>query len=91
VAFQASSADLGALQVLQDANGAVFFFSGSAQTFDVEGMIFVRAVGKVQAGDVHAETKQVAHRSLGMAGRADGADDLSAARGCGGNPRINWH
>ena len=31
VALQASSADLGPLQILQNADGAVFFFSGAAQ------------------------------------------------------------
>ena len=81
--FEPSSADLGALQILQDADGAAFFFRGAAQAFDVAGVIFVRAVGKIQAGNVHAEAKQVAHRSLGVAGRADGADDLGAARGGG--------
>ena len=45
----------------------------------------MRAVGKIQTGDVHAQAKQVAHRSFGVASRADGADDLGAAgRGHGG-------
>ncbi len=83
VALQASSADLGALQILQNADGAVFFFSGAAQAFDVAGVIFVRAVGKIQAGDVHAQAQQVAHRGFGVAGRTDGADDLGAARSGG--------
>ena len=80
VVVQASSADLGALQILQDADGAVFFFSGAAQAFDVTGVIFVRAMRKVQPCHVHTETKQVAHGGLGVAGRADGADDFGAAR-----------
>src|ERR1700734_1780550 len=84
VALQASSADLGALQILQNADGAVFFFSGAVEAFDVVGVIFVRAVGKVEAGNVHAQAKQVAHRSFGVAGRADGADDLWAAGGDSG-------
>jgi hypothetical protein len=46
-------------------------------------MIGVRAVRKVQAGDVHAEAKQVAHRGFGVAGRADGADDLGPAGSAG--------
>ena len=86
VALQASSADFGALQILQDADGAVFFFRGAPQAFDVAGVILVRAMGKIQAGDVHAEAKQVAHCGLGMTGRTDGADDLGTARG-GGHER----
>ena len=80
VALQASSADLGALQILQDADGAIFFLGGAAQAFDVAGVILVRAVRKIQAGDIHAEAKQVAHGGFGVAGWTDGADDLGAAR-----------
>jgi hypothetical protein len=79
VALQASGADLGALQILQDADRAVLFSSGTAQAVDVTGMILMRAVRKIQAGDIHAQTKQVAHRGFGVASRADGADDLGAA------------
>ena len=68
------------MQILQDANGAVFLFRGAAQTFDVAGVILMRAVRKIQAGNIHAETKQVAHRGLRVAGWTDGADDLGAAR-----------
>ena len=55
-----------------------------AQAFDVAGVIFMRAVGEIQAGDVHAEAKQVAHRGFGVARRADGTDDLGAAERFGG-------
>ena len=34
------------------------------------------AVGKIQAGDVHAEAQQVAHGGFGVAGGADGADNF---------------
>jgi hypothetical protein len=39
----------------------------------------VRPVGKIQAGDVHADAQQVTHDRFGVAGGADGADDLGAA------------
>ena len=81
MAVEASSADLGALQILQDADGAVFFFRRAAQTFNVVRVIFVRAVRKVHAGDVHAQAKQVTHRSFRVARWADGADDFGAAGG----------
>jgi hypothetical protein len=43
------------------------------------GVIFMRAVGKIEAGDVHAEAKQVAHGGFGTACRTDGADDFGTA------------
>jgi len=70
---------LGALEILQDADGAIFLFGGQAQAFDIAGVILVRAVGKIQAGNVHAQTHQITHGGFGVAGRADGADDLGAA------------
>ena len=78
--LERSGADFGALQVLQDADGASFALGGAAQALDVVGVIFVGAVGEVEAGDVHAEAQQVAHGGFGVAGGADGADDFGAAR-----------
>ena len=86
VALQASSADLRALQILENADGAIFLLGGEAQALDVVGVVFVGAVGKIQAGNVHAEAKQVAHGGLRVAGGADGADDFGAA-GCGDRVR----
>jgi hypothetical protein len=40
----------------------------------------VRAMGEIEAGNVHAKTKQVAHTGLAAARWADGADDLGAAK-----------
>ena len=64
MALQASSADFGALQILQDADGAVFLFGSAAQAIDVAGVIFVRAMRKIQARNIHAQPKQVTHRRL---------------------------
>ena len=78
--LELASADLGALQVLQDANCASFPLSGAAQALDVLGVLFVSAVRKIQPRNVHAEAEQVAHSGLGVASRADGADDFGAAQ-----------
>ena len=80
VVLQRSGADFRALQVLQDAEGASFALGGAAQAMDIAGVVFVSAVRKVEARDIHAEAEQVAHGGLGVAGRADGADDFRAAR-----------
>ena len=79
MAFQWAGADFRALQVLEDADGASLALGGAAQALDVVGVIVVRAVRKVEAGDVHAEAEQVAHGRFGVAGGADGADDFGAA------------
>ena len=76
--FQASGADLRPLQVLQDADRTPFALGRAAQPIDVLGVIFVRPMGKIQAGDVHAQAQQVAHAGLRVAGGTDGADDLGA-------------
>jgi hypothetical protein len=76
------------LQVLEDADGAAFFSSGASQAFDVLCVILVGAVRKVQAGNIHAEAKQVAHCGFRVAGGADGADDLRAAGSEGGSGTL---
>ncbi len=77
--LQAPRADLRALQILQDANRPSLKLGGPANPLHIAGMVFVRAMRKIQPRDVHAQTKQIAHGGLGMTGRADGADDLGAA------------
>ena len=59
--LQRAGADFGALQILQNADGASFAFGGAAQALDVVGVIFVRAVRKIQAGNVHAQAQKIAH------------------------------
>ena len=76
--LQAPSADFRALQVLQDADRATFFARRTANALDVAGVIFVRAVGEIQAGHIHAQPKQVAQDSFGVRGRADGGNDFRA-------------
>jgi hypothetical protein len=43
------------------------------------GVFVVGAVREIQARDIHAQAEQVAHGSFGIAGWANGADDLGAA------------
>ncbi len=52
--LQAAGANLRALQILQNADGAILALRGAPQTLDVAGMLLVRAVGEVQPGHVHA-------------------------------------
>jgi hypothetical protein len=80
VTLQRPGTNFRALQVLEDTNGASLALGGAAKALDVVGVIFVRAVGKIKAGDVHAEAEQIAHLGFGAAGRTDGANNFSAAR-----------
>src|SRR5204863_2499416 len=52
MALELASADLGALQILQDANCASFPLSGAAQALDVLGVLFVSSMGKIQPRNV---------------------------------------
>ena len=85
MALQWPGADFGALQVLEDADGASLTLGSTAQTMDVARVIFVSTVGEVEARDVHATAEQVAHSSFGVAGGSYGADDLGAA-----GKRLAW-
>jgi hypothetical protein len=80
VSLEGPGANFRTLQVLEDAKGAPFALGGTAEALDVTSVIFVSAVGKIEAGDVHAQAKQVAHVRLGVTGRTDRANDFRAAR-----------
>jgi hypothetical protein len=69
------------LQILQNAKRAPFALGSAAQVLDISGVILVCAVGKVEAGDVHAEAEKIAHHGFGAARGTDGADDFRAASG----------
>ena len=77
--LQAASANLGTLQVLQNADGAILLVSHAAQALDDLRVLFVGSVGKVQPGHVHAEAHEVAQDRFRVACRADGADNLCPA------------
>ena len=78
MSLQLACTDFRALKVLQDAEGASFAVGGAAEALDVLGVIRVGAMGEIEAGNVHAEAKQVAHSGLGVAGWTDGTDDFGA-------------
>src|SRR5580692_1692490 len=82
---QAPGADFWPLQILQDANGSIFFFGSAAQAFDIASMVFMGAMRKIQASDVHAQSHQIAHGRFGVAGGTNGADNLCTASGGDGS------
>jgi hypothetical protein len=55
------------LQVLKDANGPLFARGDTTQTVDIAGVIFVRSVGKIEPGDVHAQTHEFEQHEFGVA------------------------
>src|ERR1700685_2594671 len=74
-----AGANLGPLQVLQNADGALFFFSHAAQTLDVARVLFVGPVGEIQPGHVHAQAHQITQDRFRVTGRTDRTDDLCPA------------
>ena len=87
VVLEPPGAYLGALQVLQDADRAVFLFRGAPQAGDITRVLGMRAVRKVQPGHVHAQPHHFAQHGFGIARRSDGADNLGAASGREGELR----
>jgi hypothetical protein len=79
--LQPSGADLGALQVLKDANRSLLPSGGAAQPLYIAGVLLVRSVGKIQPGDVHPQAHKLAQHRFRVRGRANGADDLGPACG----------
>ena len=74
--FKRADAVLGALRVEHDGDGQVELRAQLLDAVDAYLVLGVRAVGKVQARDVHAREHHGAQRLLAVAGGADGADDL---------------
>ena len=71
-----ADAVLRALRVEHDGDGQVELRAQLLDPVDAHLVLGVRAVGKVQARDVHAREHHGAQRLLAVAGGADGADDL---------------
>jgi hypothetical protein len=78
---------LGTLQILQDADGAIFLFRHPAQAGDIARVLGMRAVGKIQPRYIHPHPHQIAEHGLAVARWADGADNLGAPGGPGSNFR----
>src|SRR2546430_11070082 len=79
MAYKRTRADLRTLQVLKDANSLIFFGSDPAQDFDVTRVVLVRAMGKIQAGNVHSYLDQLPQRRFRTTGRTNRADDFRPA------------
>jgi hypothetical protein len=71
-----AGANLWTLEVSENGDWFFSFDSGSAQGSDVLRMVRVRAMRKIQTGDVHAGFEQTANHARGAAGWADGAYDF---------------
>ena len=69
-------ADLGAFGVQQGSNGLVQLSADSLQHVQTALVLLVGAVGKVEAGHVHAVGDQLAQDAVLIGRRAKGADDL---------------
>lgn len=69
-------ADLGAFGVQQGSNGLVQLGADSLQHVQTALVLLVGAVGKVEAGHVHAVGDQLAQDAVLIGRRAKGADDL---------------
>ncbi len=78
VIFQTPGTDFGALQVLKNADGAVFLFGRTPQTGDVSRVVGMGAMRKIQAGNVHAEAHHFAQHGLGIARGPDGTNNFGA-------------
>ena len=69
-------ADLGAFGVQQGGDRLAQLFTDGLQLFKTAQVLFVRAVGKIEPGNVHAIGDQLAQNAFFIGGRAQGADDL---------------
>jgi hypothetical protein len=70
VIFQLRGADLGALQVAQNAQRLALFAAHLADHLDQRQLLLVRAVGKVEADHIDAGAHQIAEDGLGVRGRS---------------------
>ena len=81
VVLEPPGAYLGALQILQNADRAVFLFGGAAQPGNISRVLGMGAVRKIQPGNVHAQPHHFTQAGFGIARRSDGANNFGAARG----------
>ena len=77
--FKPSSANLGALQVLKNTDGALQAARSTAQPLDPARVLRMCSVREIQAGHIHAKFHQVANTGFGITGRTNRADDFCAA------------
>ena len=79
VIFQLGGADLGPLQIAQDAQRLALLAAHLADHLDQRQLLLVGAVGKVQANHIHAGANQIAEDGLGVGGGAKRGDNFCAA------------
>ena len=68
--------DLGAFGVQQGGDRLAQLFTNGLQLFKAAQMLFVRAVGKIKTGNIHAVGDQLAQNAFLIGGRTQSADDL---------------
>ncbi len=76
--LEQARADLGALGVEQDAHRGVELARDAPDALDAPMVLVVRAMGEVEAGDVHPRLDHLAKRLVIIAGGTHRADDLGA-------------
>ena len=72
-------ANLGPLQIAQDAQRLALFLAQLADLLDDSGLAFVAAVGEVEPDHVNAGADQVANHGLSVGGGPERGDNLGAA------------
>ena len=91
--FQTSSADFGALKVLENADGLIFRDSRLAHSRDQPGLLLLRAMREIQTRHIHAVADQLANHRRSAAGGTECANNLSFASdlAAGRNHRRSAH
>src|SRR5262249_55557814 len=74
--------------ILQNADAPAFLFGSAAQTINHTRMFIMRAVGKVQAGNIHTQAHQVPQSRFRVTGRPNSADNLGFAGRAEFGPRL---
>src|SRR5437868_14600603 len=77
--FQFGSADLGSLQVAQDAKRLALFAADPADHLDEAEFLFMSAMGKIQAHDIDTGAHQVTKHGHGIRRRTQSGNDFCAA------------
>src|SRR5262249_42097951 len=78
--FQPAGTDLRALQVLHDADVAVFLLRDLAQPIDEMPLLLLSSMRKVESRHVHSGTHQVTQHRLTAAGRSESTNNSRFAR-----------
>jgi hypothetical protein len=78
VSLELAGADLGALEIGEDADGLALLLRDGADHADEVGLLRVGAVREVEAGDVEAGLNELAEDFRRAGGGAEGGDDLGA-------------